>query len=83
MRRSRSTRRRSRTSPTPRRYARARASFETNRVALQLAELRARKEEAEDKMQTAVDDDDFEAASELQELVDALADEIDQLEASL
>ena len=64
-------------------YARARASFETNRVALQLAELRARKEEAEDKMQTAVDDDDFEAASELQELVDALADEIDQLEASL
>ena len=57
----------------------ARASFETNRSGL----LRARKEEAEDKMQTAVDDDDFEAASELQELVDALADEIDQLEASL
>ena len=51
--------------------------------ASRLAELRARKEEAEDKMQTAVDDDDFEAASELQELVDALADEIDQLEASL
>ena len=45
--------------------------------------MRARKEEAEDKMQTAVDDDDFEAASELQELVDALADEIDQLEAAL
>ena len=51
--------------------------------ASRLAALRNRLEEAEDQMQTAVDDDDFEAASELQEVVDALTDEIDQLEASL
>lgn len=51
--------------------------------ASRLVALRNRLEEAEDQMQIAVDNDDFEAASELQEVVDALTDEIDQLEASL
>ena len=51
--------------------------------ASRLAVLRIRLEAAEDQMQTAVDDDDFEVASELQEVVNELTDEIDQLEASL
>ena len=61
----------------------AAASGGNDTGASRLAALRNRLEEAEDQMQTAVDDDDFEAASELQEVVDALTDEIDQLEASL
>ena len=47
-----------------------------------LAALRKQLEEAEDKMQSAVDNDDFEAASELQELVDELTDEIERLQAA-
>ena len=47
----------------------------------ELASLKKQLEEAEDKMQVAVDADDFEAAGELQELVDTLTDEIDRLEA--
>jgi len=47
----------------------------------ELASLKKQLEEAEDKMQVAVDAVDFEAAGELQELVDTLTDEIDRLEA--
>ena len=45
-----------------------------------MAALRKRLEEAEDKMQAAVDADDFEAAGELQELVDELTEELERME---
>ena len=61
----------------------AAASGGVDAGASRLAALRNSLEEAEDQMQNAVDNDDFDAASELQEVVDELTDEIETLEASL
>ena len=45
-----------------------------------LAELRRQQNEAEEEMQAAVDADDFDEASRLQEVIDELSDKIADLE---
>ena len=42
--------------------------------------MRRQKEELEDQMQTAVDNDDFDEATRLQEVIDELSEKIDALE---
>ena len=46
----------------------------------QLEALRRQKDELEDQMQKAVDEDDFDEATRLQEVIDELSDKIDELE---
>ena len=48
--------------------------------AAELERLQKEKETMEDQMQAAVDADDFDEASRLQEIIDELGDQIDALE---
>ena len=46
----------------------------------ELDQLKKEKEELEDRMQVEVDNDNFDEATRLQEMIDELSDKIDALE---